>query len=66
MINRADGQLIVCGGDGGSGRLRDCEFFRKGLSTWTVANYTLELEKIWFPTVQLDNERIWIGRKLFK
>ena len=66
MIRWVDGQIIACGGNSLGSGLKDCEFYMKGSPNWTIANYTLDLEKAWFPTVQLDNDRIWIGRKLVK
>ena len=64
MLQRPDGHLIACGGNGVGGLMTDCEEFDSMTGNWNAATYSLGVGKGWFPTVQLDDNRIWIGRRL--
>ena len=63
MFGMSNGSLVVCGGTGSSGYINNCETFDQHLESWIHMSETLEEAKSLFPSVQIDNNRIWMGRK---
>ena len=63
MLGLSDGNLVVCGGSGYTGAIKHCEQYDQGQDNWTRAPETLEESKYFYRSVQLDNTRIWMGRK---
>ena len=64
MLGMSGGNLVVCGGVSSTGdKIDNCEEFDKGLGNWVQVAATLEEKKSFFPSVQLDDNRIWMGRK---
>ena len=57
--------LVVCGGRIASGSVdtKQCEEYDKEQEKWIQTADTLEENKIYFHSVQLDDHRIWMGRK---
>ena len=63
MVGISDGNLVVCGGRGSPGSIKHCEKYDHGQESWTQGSETLEEPKGFFRSVQLDSNRIWMGRK---
>ena len=65
MIQMSGGKIVACGGAKPEGGFRDsCEEFNRDQGKWTTAKEELSSGSAWAPSVQLDENRIWIGRKL--
>ena len=64
ILGTTDGNLVACGGFSSSGRLDKCEKFDRQQEDWLQVTDTLEEGKGNFAAVQLDTDRIWMGRKL--
>ena len=58
-IGISGGNLTVCGGVG----LKTCSFYDKARKEWMPITEEMHAVKDWFPWVQLDENRIWMGRK---
>ena len=64
MLGMSGGNLVACGGFSQPTKIDRCEEYDKFQQDWTQATNTLEETKGNFPSVQLDDNRIWMGRKL--
>ena len=64
MVKRAGEHLLVCGGKSNSQLLKSCELYDRQTATWVKARYRLSKTKSWYPSVQLNDTMIWIGREL--
>lgn len=58
-IGMSGGNLTVCGGS----RLKTCSFYDKCKAEWIPVSEELYNIRDKFPWVQLDKNRIWIGRE---
>ena len=64
MLNISGGRLVVCGGRRQAQGIGTCEIFYRELGMWVNGTVALLSGEIaWFPSVQLDDNRIWMGRK---
>ena len=63
MLGLSNGSLVVCGGENSFGYKNKCEKYDQGQDNWIQGAETLEEDKSFFQSVQLDDNRIWIGRK---
>ena len=57
------GNLVVCGGSDTLGRLDKCEEYDKEQDEWSHVANKLEEDKTFFPSIQLTEDKIWMGRK---
>ena len=64
MLGMSGGNLVACGGFSQPTKIDSCEEFNTFQQDWTQATNALEEKKGNFPSVQLDDNRIWMGRKL--
>ena len=64
MIQMSAGNMVACGGTYPSGYRNSCEVFTREQGNWAEINAKLSSRSAWPPSVQLDENRIWIGRKL--
>ena len=65
VIGMSGQNLVVCGGSHPSetNGTKQCEEYDKEQEKWIEVADTLEELKIYFHSVQLDDNRIWMGRK---
>ena len=64
ILGMSGQNLVVCGGDIPSETAtKQCEEYDKEQEKWIQVAQTLEETKFFFHPVQLDNHRIWMGRK---
>lgn len=67
MLGKSNGHLVVCGGVITGGYTDTCEVFDHEQGIWVNDNVTQPHgNKNYFPSVQLDDNRIWMGRKLLQ
>lgn len=63
MIRMSGGIIVACGGEYPGGYRSRCEVYNSKQGNWTW-DAKLSSRGAWAPSVQLDDNRIWIGRKL--
>ena len=64
MIRIVNGSMVVCGGSILPSVTNDeCLVYNKDLTVWEPGVQKLNQSKAYFPYVQLDDNRIWIGCK---
>lgn len=64
MLGISGGHLVVCGGWSENTGTDRCEVFDQEQGIWMEDNVKLlSGKKGWFPSVQLDDDRIWMGRE---
>ena len=64
VIGMSGGKIVACGGAKTEEGFRDsCEEFNRDQGKWTTAKDELSKGSAWIPSVQLDENRIWMGRK---
>ena len=67
MLGISGGHLVVCGGQTAGLQTDKCEIFDQEQGIWVNGIETFNSGvKGYFPFVQLDNNRIWIGREFSK
>ena len=64
MLLTSGGKLVACGGFSQPSKIDRCEEYDRELHDWIPLTNTLKEGKANFPSVQLDENKIWMGRKL--
>ena len=57
IFGMSGGSLVACGGYDSVGLLKQCEKYDQGQDSWVQVAETLEEDKGFFRSVQLDNNR---------